>query len=369
MKNTIVDVSATPTRAPVNAAGDVITDSFFAPAETDLIDSLLGRYRHLRKKLADISATIREGENGEAVEYFLRGNVRSSRMHMPPVRVVFDMPGALASLNADFWQQALSLTDVYEYMPNERRNEWNDQIREMKAPDFEENAVRATLSELLFCRQKFFSERVDGIFRSLSRSHVTNRPEGFSKRMIIECMFNQWGTCNYERTGYVDDLRKVIAKFMGRDATGLNTTNKILGIARDRAGEWIALDGGALRVKAFQKGTIHLEIHPDMAWRLNDILAFLHPAAIPASYREKPRAKPKAFELRADLLPFSVLSELAGLETERTEPVRGYHSAELRQPVTTNPYNRRHSVCTSDPADYRSGLDAGMPSRAWFSQP
>lgn len=102
MKKTIVDVSATPTRAPVNAAGDVITDSFFAPAETDLIDSLLGRYRHLRKKLADISATIREGENGEAVEYFLRGNVRSSRMHMPPVRVVFDMPGALASLNADF---------------------------------------------------------------------------------------------------------------------------------------------------------------------------------------------------------------------------------------------------------------------------
>lgn len=149
----------------------------------------------------------------------------------------------------------------------------------MKAPEFEENAVRATLSELLFSRQKFFSERVDGIFRSLSRSHVTNRPEGFSKRMVIENMFDQWGHSNYDRTGYVDDLRKVVAKFMGRDATGLNTTNKILTIARARPGEWVAVDGGALRVKAFLKGTIHLEIHPDMAWRLNDILAFLHPAA------------------------------------------------------------------------------------------
>lgn len=342
MQNTLVNVTpdAKIDRAPINA-GEVISDTFFAPVETDVIDGLLGRYGLMYAKLKNISATVREGENADAVEYFMRGNVRNSRLHVPPVRVLFDLPGAVASLNADFWQQALNLTDVYEYMPNERRNEWNNQIHEMKAPDFEENAVRATLSELLFSRQKFFSERVDGIFRSLSRSHVTNRPEGFSKRMIIECMFDQWGMCNYERTGYVDDLRKVIAKFMGRDATGLNTTNKILNIARARSGEWVAIDGGALRVKAFQKGTIHLEIHPYMAWRLNDILAFLHPAAIPAEHRQKPRTKVKSFDLHSNLLPFTVLSVLSDLETERTEPLKRNRWEEPRPPVTTNPFNRR----------------------------
>lgn len=344
MQNTLVNVTpdATTDRAPITAAGDVITDTFFAPADTDLIDGLLGSYRLMRTKLADISATIRSGVNSEAVAYFLSGNLHRERgYHVPPVGKLFDLPGAVASLNADFWQKALSLTDVYEYMPNERRNDWNEQIREMKAPDFEENAVRATLSELLFSRQKFFSERVDGIFRSLSRSHVTNRPEGFSKRMIIECMFDQWGMCNYDRTGYVDDLRKVIAKFMGRDATGLNTTNKILKIARGRSGEWAAIDGGALRVKAFMKGTIHLEIHPDMAWRLNDILAFLHPAAIPAEHRQKPRTKVKSFDLHSNLLPFSVLSVLGDLETERTEPLKRNRWEEPSPPVTTNPFNRR----------------------------
>lgn len=344
MQNTLVNVTpdATTDRAPITAAGDVITDTFFAPADTDLIDGLLGSYRLMRTKLADISATIRSGVNSEAVAYFLSGNLHRERgYHVPPVGKLFDLPGAVASLNADFWQKALSLTDVYEYMPNERRNDWNEQIREMKAPDFEENAVRATLSELLFSRQKFFSERVDGIFRSLSRSHVTNRPEGFSKRMIIECMFDQWGMCNYDRTGYVDDLRKVIAKFMGRDATGLNTTNKILKIARGRSGEWVAIDGGALRVKAFMKGTIHLEIHPDMAWRLNDILAFLHPAAIPAERRQKPRTKVKSFDLHSNLLPFSVLSVLGDLETERTEPLKRNRWEEPSPPVTTNPFNRR----------------------------
>ena len=161
MQNTLVNVTsdATIERAPIAVAGD--SDTFFAPVETDVIDGLLGRYALMYAKLKHIAATIREGENYQAVEYFLNGNVHSARgFHMPPVRVVFDMPGAVASLNADFWQQALNLTDVYEYMPNDRRNEWNEQIREMKAPEFEENAVRATLTELLFSRQKFFSERV-----------------------------------------------------------------------------------------------------------------------------------------------------------------------------------------------------------------
>jgi hypothetical protein len=63
-----------------------------------------------------------------------------------------------------------------------------------------------------------------------------------------------------------------------------------------------------LRAKAFQKGTAHLEIHPDMAWRLNDILAFLYPMAIPAEHRQKPRTKAKTSALHSNLLPFSVLS-------------------------------------------------------------
>lgn len=89
--------------------------------------------------------------------------------------------------------KALNMTDVYEYMPNNRRTEWNEQIREMKTPDFEEETVRPTIMELLNSRQQFFAERVDGIFRALSGDHVTNRPEGFGKRMILARVFNEYG--------------------------------------------------------------------------------------------------------------------------------------------------------------------------------
>ena len=226
-------------------------------------------------------------------------------------------------------------------MPNDRRIEWNKQITEMDTPDFEDDTVRANLSELLFSKEKFFSERVGGIFRSLSGEHITNRPEGFSKRMIINRVYDEYGYVSYERSGYIDDLRKVIAKFMGRDPEGSRNTDKLLKVARERSGTWLTVDGGALRLKAFLKGTLHLEIHQDMAWRLNDILAFLYPAAIPAQHRQKPRDKNKVSDLLTELLPFSVLAELSDLVTERHEPYRSSRWNEEREPVTTNPLNRR----------------------------
>ncbi len=213
--------------------GELLGEAFYAPVEADVIDSLLGRYRHMRGKIEEISGAVTSSENAPAVAHFISGNLSSRRgYHGRTVADIFSVQGAVASLNAAFWQEALDLTDVYQYMPNDRRNAWNDQIREMEAPDFEEKTVRATLSELLFSREKFFAERVDGIFRNLSGEHVTNRPEGFGKRMIMARVYDEWGGNNYDRTGYIDDLRQVIAKFMGRDATSYRTTDKILKIAR-----------------------------------------------------------------------------------------------------------------------------------------
>ncbi len=66
-------------------------------------------------------------------------------------------------------------------------------IRRRKTPAFEPSTVRETLTTLLADRGKFFAQRVDGIFRALSRSHVTNSPSGFRKRMILEGVLDQFG--------------------------------------------------------------------------------------------------------------------------------------------------------------------------------
>lgn len=335
--------------------GEVLDGAFFAPASSDLVDSLIGQYKQLRTDVEMMAGLI--NSHHASVHHFLEGNQNQDRRHyIRGVGELFKLEGAIASLNATFWQKALNMTDVYEYMPNNRRTEWNDQIREMKTPDFEEETVRPTIMALLNSRQQFFSERVDGIFRALSGDHVTNRPEGFGKRMIIARVFNEYGHTEYRTAGYIQDLRIIIAKFMGRDEPKWAATDTVLYTARHRHGEWVTIDGGALRIRAYLKGTAHLEVHPEMAWRLNCILAHLYPMAIPPQFRQKPKRKLKDFVMMAKPLPFVVLGELAAMKAERHTPWRADRWEEPRQPLTTNPFNRAFS--------YNGGNDKAVRAQA-----
>lgn len=283
---------------------------FFAPASADLVDGLVGQYKKMRSRIEEFAETFEQAELSPVLDYFFSGNMdRSDRV--PALTRVMQAPGAVAALNSEYWSRALSMTDVYEAMPQKRRDEWNDQIREHKTPDFEEETVRATLETLLVSRGKFFAERVDGMFRSLSGEHVTNRPEGFSKRMIMY-VIDHIGLADYTKIGHLTDLRKVIAKFMGRDEPSEGTTRAIIDAARRNTGEWMTVDAGAMRVRVYMKGTAHLEVNPEMAWKLNQILASIYPSAIPSSFRTKPKRKLKEFKLMDRPLPFAVLSALSG---------------------------------------------------------
>ncbi|TRO24997.1 DUF4942 domain-containing protein [Ectopseudomonas mendocina] len=301
----------------------------------DLVDSLIGQYNAARANVEALAAAVRSGQNASVLHYFVEGNVKEQRHSMPTtVESLFRVEGAIAQLNADFWSRALRLTDVMDYMPQARRYEWNEQIRnpegrkaskhtgekDMPAlPEFEEATVRSTLAGLLHNRSQFLAERVDGIFRALSRQHVTNQPQGFGKRMIIANVFG------YQTHGHINDLRCVIAKFMGRDEPKHGATDPVIKAARRQNGQWMPVDGGALRIRVYGGvGTAHLEVHPDMAWRLNAILANLYPLAIPAEFRTKPKRarKVKDFELFDRPLPFAVVQLLAEMREvrERIEP-------------------------------------------------
>lgn len=307
-------------------------EAFFAPASFTLFDSLMEQYSATRKRLETLAATVREPMCDGVLSYFIAGNCPDQRPTLPrSVEKLFALEPAIAQLDATFWQRALELTDVFDYMPQARRSAWQEQIlqpmgerdrysKEWKVepiPAFEEETVRATIESLLDLRGQYFAERVDGIFQALSRKHVTNSPQGFRQRMILPRALNEWGHVEWSTAGVINDLRSVIAKFMGRDEPRHGATDAVIAAARRRAGEWLPVDGGALRIRVYAGvGTAHLEVHPDMAWRLNAVLAHLHPAAIPAEFRERPKRerKVKDFVLFNRPLPFAVLALLAGMK-------------------------------------------------------
>lgn len=303
------------------------TATFFAPSSTDVISTLLSQYRQARIKIDEVVALV-VGDPDNVMRHFLDGN--RDRGHIPSVDRLFAPAGAILHLSAEYWNRTLALTDVYEAMPQARRDYWNAQLRGEKTvrignrdeevpalPEYTEDAVRPTINSLLADRSKFFAERVDGLFQGLSSTHVTNCPEGFSKRMIIAGV----GSSNFHsssKVGMINDLRAVIAKFMGRDAPTWNSTGPVISVAGRRSGQWLTVDGGALRIRTYKVGTAHLEIHPDMAYRLNQVLAGMHPRAIPAQFRTKPTKRHKDFEMMGRPLPFAVLSALDGLEQARS---------------------------------------------------
>lgn len=323
---------------------DIITGDepeFFAPAATDMIDGLLGQYQAMRAKVERVAAVLSGPDLAGALHYFAEHAARRDRhLSASTVETLFDLEGAIANLNAAYWSKAMHLTDVLDVMPQARRDAWHKQISnplgEKKnswdtewtiepIPEFNEENVRSTLTALLTQRETFFAERVDGIFRSLSKTHVTNCPEGFSRRMIIAGAINQWDCVDHGRAGVINDLRCVIARFMGRDEPKFNATTSVVSFARSRRGEWISVDGGAIRIRCYMVGTAHLEVHPDIAWRLNCVLAQLYPLAIPSNFRERPKKRPKDFKMIGRPLPFAVLAKLDSLQQARDlNPGRGY---------------------------------------------
>lgn len=313
---------------------------FFAPANTDRISFLVAEYRALRGRIEHVSQLMHAEAKG-VLQYFIDGNSETGRGSSTyEVNRLFEIDGAVAVLNAAYWDRALKMTDVLDLMPQARRQEWSNQIAGRKTPEFEESAVRSTLMDLLNSRAMFFAERVDGVFRSLSGTHLTNRPEGFSKRMIISDVLDKFGYVEHGKAGHINDLRCVIAKFGGRDEPRWNSSARVIEIARDR-GRWIVLDGGALRLRVFKGvGTAHLEVHPEIAWRLNQTLASLHPTAIPSALRTKPKSAPKSFATLTTALPFAVVNVLADVlkdhrgGTALKLPFSGLHdNKELRKQV------------------------------------
>lgn len=331
----IIDYAAGGSASPLDA--DII-DQFYAPVEFDALTTLVAEHDALKARLDQVHELVTQEQVSGVMEYFFAGNSGdqygglSSQRHVKAFEETFRREGALNELTSRFWEKALAMTNLMEVMPQKRRSEWSETLNAWRDPSykpgenpshdlpvFNRENLQATLQSLMARRSEFIAERVDGIFRNLSSTHVTNTPEGFNKRMIISGMFCQHGTLDWRKKGNIHDLRLVISKFMGRDEPHRDTTEQILNLARLRTGEWLECDGGSLRVKAFKVGTAHLEVHPEIAYRLNGILAFLYPSAIPHSSRRPPKTKRgttfKTRPLFERPLSNALLALLASMET------------------------------------------------------
>lgn len=308
----ICPLQAIPVELPEVAApqGEVVDDvceGFFAPVPTDAVDQLIARYQDEAANVRAVGEFVQTHSYRSALHHFLAGNAEGAVLVRRVNGDLYSVEGAMGHLNGFYWRTLLEMTDVSDYMPYERKKEWESQINSGNAPAFEEATVRSTLQSMLVQRSTFFAERVDGVFRALSKTHITNSPAGFTSRFIID---------NAEsKSGYLSNLRVVISRFMGQPETTVRNGYSLLRMLSKRPGVWHFVDGAALRIKMFKVGTAHVEVHPEIAARLNSLLALLHPAAIPSRFRTRPKLPPKEFPVLSRSLPQAVISILSEPKT------------------------------------------------------
>src|SRR3546814_9849405 len=83
---------------------------------------LIGRYRQERQHIEDVAQLLSSPQYQGTVNYFLDGNAGNDGRHsLAHVERLFEADGAIKSLNASYWNQALKLTDVLDCMPEKCR--------------------------------------------------------------------------------------------------------------------------------------------------------------------------------------------------------------------------------------------------------
>lgn len=317
----VLDARTSPDQAQPTAALAISTP----------LKALIDERNYKAQKITALADAIRDSS---VINYFLEGYRQENTTRKHSKLGMFDANSGIVALDAECWARAIQLTDVLEMMPAAQRNEWSENIRELNVPPFEEETVMATILELLLKRESFFAQKVDGIFRALSGDHVTNAPEGFGKRMILAHMYESYGSPDYRKVALVHDLRTVIARILGKEEPSHTTTSKVFRTV-ERDGQWNFWDGGTIRIRSYKKGTSHLEIHPEIAWQLNKVLATLYPLAIPAQFRNKPAKPFKEYALRDDVLSPQVIGALDKVNVFY-EPLTEQEQWERRQKLRAN---------------------------------
>lgn len=197
---------------------------------------------------------------------------------------------AIAELKVESWSKAFHLTGVEEVMCQDDRTKWNEALKSRDVPDFTPAIVTETLKNLLQSRGEIFARRVESVFKSLSRKHVTNPSHSFGPKMILRYATIYTGgyiSVDHQQVGYIHDLRYLVATFMGTKQPIHSSTYSFIDhlLNTKQFGTFHDFDLGAFSLKIHKNGSCHIKIHPDLAWRLNAILASLYGAALPEKFK------------------------------------------------------------------------------------
>ncbi len=277
---------------------------FLPSMTTPAVDSILHEYADGEAEMRRLHAYLMRKENHGTLSCFAYGaqvyhqsNAQGRHWSMDLVEM-FDLQRAINARKEHYWFKLFDLCSFTNILPSDIWNKWQESFTAWRKPgamavlpNFDQKTVYSCLSVIEAHRANFLSMRVDAVWKALSGWHKTNWGGAFHKRFIIDWVFNDYGSTTEKDRSIYDLINLCSTVMTGSEDPFFNLYGE-LRHAREHHGEWHEVLNGVLRWKAFKRGTLHCEIHPEVANRLNVALAYLHPNALPdEASLKRPRRK------------------------------------------------------------------------------
>lgn len=256
----------------------------FLPEQANYVDVL---YEQYLESLSQIDLFIEQYNNTPLL-------IKSILSSCEVLKYKPDINQIKTMLLMEFWERVYTRSNISQYLDSDKKSKWESQFlrhnyAHCNLPEFTPENIIATLKEWYESKDSMFLDRISLVFERLSGDHVTNKPYGFSEKMIFKygASFNEYSKTINVRTNLKDlmfDLACCISMLLKRPMPerldGVATSNL-------QPNTLYAAYGDYFKFKVFKSGTLHLWIHEDIAIDLNIQLAKKYPSAIASKHRQK----------------------------------------------------------------------------------
>lgn len=290
---------------------------FLPSLTTPAVDDLLHQYERGEREMRRLHAELMSAENRPALMSFAYGadvyhqSTSKSRFWAMDLVDMFDLSRAINARQEHYWFQLFDMCSFTNILPTALWEQWKASFTAWRVkggagiPTFDRSTVYRCLSMVEAHRANFFSMRVEAVWDGLSPSHKTNVGSGFYERMILDWMYSDHGTPTSKDRVFCDLVNLCSVVMTGAEDPFFSSYGVLRDARAEHCGEWVEALDGALQIRAFKKGTLHVDIHPEVANRLNIALAYIRPYSLPDEATLKKPHRKSGFG-SADLVTCSI---------------------------------------------------------------
>jgi len=195
-------------------------------------------------------------------------------------REEFSTGSVMKWIDREVWNSLLHRSGMWSFMDARAREEWRRSYEEWLLPAVTKENIESAFAALQGQRASFVARGVADIFRRLSRHHVTNHGDRFTRKVILPALCSVWKgdwlMVNQNATDALDDLDRTLHVLRGLPAPEHQTRSafRLVNLATSGEHRTMVAEFPYFTVRAFKRGTGHVIFRHDVdVDRLNAVLA------------------------------------------------------------------------------------------------